>query len=91
MKSVSKKDIILAHALKPENWRPSWSKISKVTGIPISTVYSSLQFEKFDIKVKHIKRQPPLRCMNPGCNKKVKVEGWCSVECAATFGRGDGQ
>ena len=89
MKPVSKKDIILAHALKPENWRPSWSKIKKATGISISTIYSHLQFEKFELKVKHVPRKPPMKCMNPGCKNRVKTKGWCSVECHAEWARGD--
>lgn len=85
----TKKDIILAHALKPDNWRPAWKKISNSTGIPVSTVYSSLHFEKFELTVKHVPRTPPMKCLNPGCKNRVKTKGWCSVECHQAWARGD--
>ena len=88
MKSVSKKDVILAYALKQEYWRPAWSKLSKATGIPISTIYSHLQFEKFELRIKHMPKKE-LKCLNPDCKNTVKTKGWCSVECHAEWAKGD--
>lgn len=36
--------LVVAQLLKPENWRPNLSRISRKTGIPVATVFDNVKY-----------------------------------------------
>lgn len=68
MTRMDKIDKILTELIKPENWQPNLSKISRKTGFPVSTVFDNIKVIR-DNKLLEIHTEVRLRGETYGTKK----------------------